>query len=93
MRSESSYHENQLSLSKQESEANEMFQKTLNAYLKDVNNLIQDANTTVEKMAKGQVKDIREAMTAVEKTGIGLELVIEIRNKLESHGQITQTQI
>ena len=51
MRSESSYHKNQLPLSKQESAANEMSQKTLNVYLKDVNHLMQDANTTVEKMS------------------------------------------
>ena len=73
--------------------ASELLQKTLSTYLKGVNNSIQDANTTVKQMAKGQVQDIHEVMSAVEKANMGFELVIEIQNKLASNEQTGQTQV
>jgi flagellar hook-basal body complex protein FliE len=56
----------------------ETFDKTLN----EVNRMIQDANTASAKMATGDVDDIADVMIAAEKASIGLELVVEIRNKL-----------
>jgi flagellar hook-basal body complex protein FliE len=70
------------------------FQDTLKDYLNDVNNLIKDANVSVDKMARGEVKDIHEVMVAVEKASVGLEMVVEIRNKLlESYREIMRMQI
>lgn len=67
---------------KESKSANNTFNETLGYALNDVSNLITDVNGTVEKMIKGKVDDIHEVMTVVQKVSIGLELVVEIRNKM-----------
>ena len=93
MNSSDDYSEGKQASQKYEKLANDMLQKTVNAYFKDVNHLIQDANSTIEKMINGQLTDINEVMKAVEKADKGLALIVEIRNKLESKRESTQNQV
>ncbi len=58
------------------------FSKTIKSALHVINNLIHDSGETVKKMSKGEINDIQDMMIAAEKTSIGLELVVEVRNKL-----------
>jgi flagellar hook-basal body complex protein FliE len=75
-------------------EGAQTFNETLNGYLENVNDMIQEAGDTVEKMANGEVTDMHQVMIAVEKASIGLEMVLEIRNKLlESYRELMRTQI
>ena len=70
------------------------FNDTLNTFLKDVNNVITEAGDTVGKMVSGELTDIHQVMIAAEKASVGLELVVEIRNKLlESYREIMRMQI
>ena len=67
---------------------------TFNSFLNDVNNVIGEAGDTVEKMVAGEITDIHQVMIAAEKASVGLELVVEIRNKLlESYREIMRMQI
>ena len=70
------------------------FKETLSTYVNDVNGLIQDANSMVEKMASGDIEDVHQVMIAMEKASIGLELAVEVRNKLlESYREFMRMQV
>ena len=80
--------------SKKVQEGSKTFNETLNGYLENVNGMIQEAGDTVEKMANGDIADMHQVMIAVEKASIGLEMVVEIRNKLlESYRELMRTQV
>ena len=56
--------------------------------LKNVNELEAKANHSVEQMTQGQ-SGIHETMIALEKAGISLRLVLQVRNKaLEAYREI-----
>lgn len=70
------------------------FKDTLGEYLNSVNSSIQEAGATASKMATGEVTDIHEVMIAAEKASVGLELVVEIRNKLlDSYREFMRMQV
>ncbi|MCK5145299.1 flagellar hook-basal body complex protein FliE [bacterium] len=70
------------------------FGETLGNMLEDVNQTIIEAGKGAEKMASGEVTDLHQVMIAAEKASVGLEMVIEIRNKLlESYKEIMRTQM
>jgi len=50
--------------------------------LGEVNDLQLDAGEIAEKFARGEIEDIHDVMIAAEKASVGLELVLEVRNKL-----------
>ena len=50
--------------------------------LGEVNELQLDAGEIAEKFARGEIEDIHDVMIAAEKASVGLELVLEVRNKL-----------
>ena len=75
-------------------EGSQTFSETLHDYLNDVNGMIQEAGDTVERMARGEIDDVHQVMIAVEKASIGLEMVVEIRNKLlESYRELMRMQV
>lgn len=70
------------------------FQETLNGFIKNVDGLIKDAGAKADGLVKGEVGDIHQVMIAAQKAGIGLDLVIEIRNKLlESYRELMRMQV
>jgi len=74
--------------------SDESFQDTLSHFLGEVNGLVQDANATVEGMASGEVTNLHQVMIAVEKASVGLEFVVEIRNKLlEAYREFMRMQV
>jgi len=70
------------------------FKDTINSFLTDVNNLLNDSEKQVHDMAEGKVDNIHDVMIAAEKANIGLELVVEIRNKLlEAYQEMMRMQV
>ncbi len=62
--------------------------------LGDVNNLQLDSGEIAEKFANGQVEDIHDVMIAAEKASVGLELVLEVRNRLiEAYREVSRMQM
>jgi flagellar hook-basal body complex protein FliE len=69
-------------------EKKEGFSEYVTQALKNVNDLEAKANQSVEQMTTGQV-GIHETMIALEKAGISLRLLLQIRNKaLEAYREI-----
>jgi len=70
------------------------FKDTLGDMLGGVNDAMVEAGKGASRLASGEVTDIHQVMVAAEKAAVGLEMVVEIRNKLlESYQTIMRTQI
>jgi flagellar hook-basal body complex protein FliE len=70
------------------------FGETLGDMMGQINDQMIEAGKGAEKIANGEVTDIHQVMVAAEKASIGLEMVIEIRNKLlEAYQQVMRTQV
>ena len=62
--------------------------------LGEVNDLQLDANEIAEKFARGEIEDIHDVMIAAEKASVGMELVLEVRNKLiDAYREISRMQM
>jgi flagellar hook-basal body complex protein FliE len=70
------------------------FVEQINEMLDNVNDLQLDAGKAAEQFAKGEIEDVHDVMIAAEKASVGLELVLEVRNKLvEAYREIMRTQV
>jgi len=58
------------------------FEELLESSMKSVNDLQQDSNTMVNRLATGDVNDISEVVIASQRAGIALRMIMEVRNKL-----------
>lgn len=56
----------------------------LDRSIQAVNHMQHEANTAAQKLANGTNKDIHGTMIAMEKAGIAMSLMLEVRNKLIS---------
>jgi flagellar hook-basal body complex protein FliE len=62
--------------------------------LSDINQLQLQSGEMSEKFASGEIEDVHDVMIAAEKASVGLELTIEVRNKLvEAYREIMRTQM
>lgn len=62
--------------------AGETFGRLLQSALGRVGELQAEADRAAEELTLGRSTDIHATMIAVEKAGIGMELALQIRNKL-----------
>ncbi|NOX36604.1 MAG: flagellar hook-basal body complex protein FliE [Calditrichaeota bacterium] len=70
------------------------FKDTLKEALQEINELQQDAGETTERFLRGEITDLHQVMIAVEKARVGLELMLEIRNKMvEAYKEIMRMQM
>ena len=58
------------------------FGEMLKGSLDQVNQLQNEADTSIDNLANGTQTDIHQTMIAVEKADISFELLMQIRNKL-----------
>ena len=58
------------------------FQETLMESIEKVNDLQQEANTSLEKLATGESKDVHNTVIALQKASVSFKLMMEVRNKL-----------
>jgi flagellar hook-basal body complex protein FliE len=57
------------------------FQDMFNGFLKDVNEMQNQADQSVQKMMSGEIKDVHQVMLAVGEAKVAFNLLLEIRNK------------
>ena len=58
------------------------FSDLLGNMINSVNGMQQEAAMAQEQLAAGEVVDLHQVMIAVEKAGISMDLLLEIRNRL-----------
>ncbi|RMF61796.1 MAG: flagellar hook-basal body complex protein FliE [Calditrichaeota bacterium] len=79
---------------KQDASDGASFADTFKEAIEGVNDLQQDAASTAEMLVKGEITDLHQVMIAAEKARVGLELLLEIRNKLlEGYQEIMRMQL
>ena len=70
------------------------FSERVKEILGEVNDLELNAGEIAEKFARGEIDDIHDVMIAAEKASVGMELVLEVRNKLiDAYREISRMQM
>ena len=83
-----------ISASKSAQDVTGSFEKTLDGFVNNVNDLQNKANDAMDQMASGQAADVHEVMIAMEKAKISFDLLLQVRNKmLDAYKQIMQMQV
>ena len=70
------------------------FGERVKQILGEINDTQLQAGDIAEQFAKGEIEDVHDVMIAAEKAGVGLELVLEVRNRLiDAYREITRMQM
>ena len=70
------------------------FSSLLNESISKVNDLQNEADRSMQGLAKGEVKNIHDTMIAIEKANLSFNLMVQVRNKLLSaYEEIMKTQV
>jgi len=69
------------------------FQETLKESLEKVNEIQQEADDAVKKLATGEGGNIHETMLAIEKADVSFRMMMQVRNKIvEAYQEIMRMQ-
>lgn len=70
------------------------FQDFLADAVTEVKHLQSEADTTIKQLVAGEIKDVSEAMMAVEKADVSFQTMMTVRNKvLTAYEEIMRMQI
>lgn len=70
------------------------FKNVLSKFVGDVNQMQKQADTSVNKLASGEITDIHDVMVKVEEANLSFSLMMEIRNKIvEGYKEIMRTGV
>lgn len=70
------------------------FADTLKAAVGKVNELSQEADVQMQKLATGETKNIADVMITAEKATVGLKLMMQVRNKIiDAYQEIMKMQV
>lgn len=70
------------------------FQEVLAESVGEVERLQSEADTTIKKLVSGEIRDVTEAMIAVEKADTGFQTMMAIRNKMvAAYEEIMRMQV
>lgn len=58
------------------------FKETLSTFMKDVNELQNKADTSIEKMTAGEITDVHQVLNSVQEANLAFNMMMEIRNKV-----------
>lgn len=63
-------------------EGQQSFTDTLSETITEVQRLQNEADTAVKQLVAGEVKDVTDAMVAVEKADVAFQTMMQVRNKM-----------
>ena len=70
------------------------FSDTLNQAINQINELQKESVNATEMFVRGVVTDLHQVMMATEKARLGMELMLEVRNRLfEGYQEIMRMQM
>jgi len=70
------------------------FKNTLSEAVGEVQRLQSEADSTVKKLVSGEIKDVTDAMVAVEKADIAFQSMTAVRNKIvAAYEEIMRMQV
>lgn len=80
--------------SKLKKQPNEEFGKSVNEYIKNVNDDQVNADTSIKEMLTGKNQDINSVVSAVAKADSSFNLLVGVRNKLiEAYKETMRMQV
>ncbi len=72
----------------------EEFGQLLKDSIDRVNKLQKEAESAIEGLATGELKNVHDAMIAIEKANVSFNLMLQVRNKLvQAYEEIMRMQI
>lgn len=70
------------------------FKEVLSEAVTEVERLQQEADTTIKQLVAGEIKDVSEAMVAVEKADVAFQTMMTVRNKvMAAYEEIMRMQV
>lgn len=70
------------------------FSEVLTESIGEVQKLQNEADTTIRQLVSGEIKDVTEAMIAVEKADVAFQTLMGVRNKIvAAYEEVMRTQI
>ncbi|TVY10685.1 flagellar hook-basal body complex protein FliE [Paenibacillus cremeus] len=76
------------------SEVSDQFGAYLNDAIASLNNQQASVDKLNEQFVKGEISDVHQVMIASEKASLGLELTVQVRNKvIEAYQEIMRMQV
>ncbi len=67
------------------------FTDMLNDSIQEISKLQEDANLQVEKLARGEIKDVHQVMIAAQEANLTFSMMMQIRNKIvEAYKEISK---
>ncbi len=70
------------------------FKGTLNQAIQEIDELQKEAGEMTEMFVSGEISDLHQVMVAGQKARVGMELLLEVRNRLfEGYQEIMRMQI
>ena len=62
--------------------------------LQNVNNLVKDSEQKSVDLAQGRIEDVSQVMIATEKASLGLQMTMQVRNKVvEAYQEVMRMQV
>jgi flagellar hook-basal body complex protein FliE len=72
----------------------EGFKESLAKTVNEIDQLQTEADRAIQAMSVGEPKDVHEVMIAMEKAGISLRLMVQVRNKIiTAYEEIMRLQV
>lgn len=76
------------------SEVSEQFSGFLNKAMNDLNEQQATVDEVNQKFVKGEISDVHQVVLASEKASLGLQLTVQVRNKMiEAYQEIMRMQV
>jgi flagellar hook-basal body complex protein FliE len=76
------------------SEVSEQFSGFLNKAMNDLNEQQAAVDDVNQKFVKGEISDVHQVMLTSEKASLGLQLTVQVRNKMiEAYQEIMRMQV
>jgi flagellar hook-basal body complex protein FliE len=70
------------------------FQKVLDETIGEVQRLQTEADSTIQRLVSGDIKDVTEAMVAVEKADVAFQTMMQVRNRIvAAYEEIMRMQV
>lgn len=70
------------------------FKKTLDGFMKEVNEMQNKADASIEKMVAGEITDVHQVMNSVQEANLAFNMMMEIRNKvMEAYQEVMRMRL
>ena len=70
------------------------FKNVLDGYLKETNDMQNEADQSLSKLVRGETDNVHEVMLAMSKADVSFRMMVEVRNKLvEAYQEVMRMQV